>query len=210
MDIYFDLEDMGMTLENIASVTAGQIMTRVTADKDAGEQVVESVKVLVPKAIVSGVIVKEDLGDAELGKQIDEEKYTQEGDVVIKLSTPYDAAYVDEENAGIAIPSFCAAIRITDDDKMDARYLTAFLNSSYVRDELTAKVVGSTRPMIKITDIRALEVPELNMKDMQDIGKAFVLSGLKKATLQEMIDNETKLMENIVLASIKEGINNED
>lgn len=199
-----------MTLENIASVTAGQIMTRVTAYKDAGEQVVESVKVLVPKAIVSGVIVKEDLGDAELGKQIDEEKYTREGDVVIKLSTPYDAAYVNEENAGIAIPSFCAAIRITDNDKMDARYLTAFLNSSYVRDELTAKVVGSARPMIKITDIRALELPELNMKDMQDIGKAFVLSGLKKATLQEMIDNETKLMENVVLASIKEGINNED
>lgn len=199
-----------MTLENIASVTAGQIMTRVTADKEAGEQVVESVKVLVPKAIVSGVIVKEDLGDAELGKQIDEEKHTHEGDVVIKLSTPYDAAYVDEENAGIAIPSFCAAIRITDDDKMDARYLTAFLNSSYVRDELTEKVVGSTRPMIKITDIRALEVPELNMNDMQDIGKAFVLSGLKKATLQEMIDNETKMMENVVLASIKEGISNED
>ena len=199
-----------MTLENIASVTAGQIMTRVTADKDAGEQVVESVKVLVPKAIVSGVIVKEDLGDAELGKQIDEEKYTHEGDVVIKLSTPYDATYVNEENAGIAIPSFCAAIRITDNDKVDARYLTAFLNSSYVRDELTAKVVGSARPMIKITDIRALEVPELNMKDMQDIGKAFVLSGLKKATLQEMIDNETRLMENIVLASIKEGISNEN
>lgn len=199
-----------MTLENIASVTAGQIMTRVTADKDAGEQVVESVKVLVPKAIVSGVIVKEDLGDAELGKQIDEEKYTHEGDVVIKLSTPYDATYVNEENAGIAIPSFCAAIRITDNDKVDARYLTAFLNSSYVRDELTAKVVGSARPMIKITDIRALEVPELNMKDMQDIGKAFVLSGLKKATLQKMIDNETRLMENIVLASIKEGISNEN
>ena len=67
-----------MTLENIASVTAGQIMTRVTADKDAGNQVVENVKVLVPKAIVSGVIVKEDLGNAELGKQIDEEKYTQD------------------------------------------------------------------------------------------------------------------------------------
>ena len=93
---------------------------------------------------------------------------------------------------------------------MDAQYLSAFLNSSYVRDELIAKVVGSTRPMIKITDIRALEVPELDMKDMQDIGKAFVLSGRKKATLQEMINNETKLMENIVLASIKEGISNEE
>ena len=132
-----------MTLENIASVTAGQIMTRVTADKDAGEQVLGNVQVLVPKAIVSGVIVKKDLGNAELGKQIDEEKYTHEGDVVIKLSTPYDAAYVNKENAGIVIPSFCAAIRITDTDKMDARYLTAFINSPYVRDELTAKVVGS-------------------------------------------------------------------
>ena len=65
-----------MTLENIASVTAGQIMTRVTEDKDAGEKVIENVKVLIPKAISSGVIVKEDLGDAELSKQIDDYKYT--------------------------------------------------------------------------------------------------------------------------------------
>jgi restriction endonuclease S subunit len=198
-----------MTLENIASITAGQIMTRVTADKETGDQVRKSVKVLVPKAISSGVIVKADLGDAELTRKIDDDKYTHEGDVVIKLSTPYDAAYVTAEDAGIAISSFCAAIRITDKKKMDARYLTAFLNSSYVRDELTAKVVGSTRPMIKITDIRALKVPKLEVKDMEDIGQAFVLSGKKKTTLQEMIENETKLMENIVLASIKEGIDNE-
>ena len=198
-----------MRLENIASVTVGQIMTRVTADRDSGDNVVDTVKVLVPKAISSGVIVKEDLGDAELGKQIDEEKYTQAGDVVIKLSTPYDAAYVTEEYAGIAIPSFCAAIRITDENEMDATYLSAFLNSSYVREQLTAKVVGSARPMIKVTDIRALEIPKLSVEDRRDIGKAFILSGQKKATLQEMIDNESRLMENIVLASIKEGMGNE-
>ena len=93
-----------MILENIASVTAGQIMTRVTAGKDTGVQAVDNVKVLIPKAIVSGVIVKEDLGTAELSKQIDDEKYTHEGDVVIKLSTPYDAAYVTAEDVGIAIP----------------------------------------------------------------------------------------------------------
>lgn len=198
-----------MRLENIASVTVGQIMTRVTADRDSGDNVVDTVKVLVPKAISSGVIVKEDLGDAELTKVIDEDKFTQAGDVVIKLSTPYDAAYVTEEYAGIAIPSFCAAIRITDENEMDATYLSAFLNSSYVREQLTAKVVGSARPMIKVTDIRALEIPKLSVEDRRDIGKAFILSGQKKATLQEMIDNESRLMENIVLASIKEGMSNE-
>lgn len=198
-----------MRLEEIASVTVGQIMTRVAADRDSGDSVADTVKVLVPKAISSGVIIKEDLGDAELTKVIDEEKFTQAGDVVIKLSTPYDAAYVTEEYAGIAIPSFCAAIRITDENEMDATYLSAFLNSSYVRNQLTEKVVGSARPMIKVTDIRALEVPKLSVEDRRDIGKAFILSGQKKATLQEMIDNESRLMENIVLASIKEGIGNE-
>jgi len=198
-----------MRLEEIASVTVGQIMTRVTADRDLGDSVVDTVKVLVPKAISSGVIVKEDLGNAEITKVIDEEKFTQAGDVVIKLSTPYDAAYVTEEYVGIAIPSFCAAIRITDENKMDATYLSAFLNSSYVREQLTAKVVGSARPMIKVTDIRALEIPKLSVEDRRDIGKAFTLSGQKKATLQEMIDNESRFMENIVLASIKEGIGNE-
>lgn len=198
-----------MRLEEIASVTVGQIMTRVTADRDLGDSVVDTVKVLVPKAISSGVIVKEDLGNAEITKVIDEEKFTQAGDVVIKLSTPYDAAYVTEEYVGIAIPSFCAAIRITDENKMDATYLSAFLNSSYVREQLTAKVVGSARPMIKVTDIRALEIPKLSGEDRRDIGKAFTLSGQKKATLQEMIDNESRFMENIVLASIKEGIGNE-
>lgn len=198
-----------MRLENIARVTVGQIMTRVTADRDSGDNVVGTVKVLVPKAISSGVIVKEDLGDAELTKVIDKDKFTQAGDVVIKLSTPYDAAYVTEEYAGIAIPSFCAAIRITDENEMDATYLSAFLNSSYVREQLTAKVVGSARPMIKVTDIRALEIPKLSVEDRRDIGKAFILSGQKKATLQEMIDNESRLMENIVLASIKEGMGNE-
>lgn len=198
-----------MRLEEIASVTVGQIMTRVTADRDSGDSVVDTVKVLVPKAISSGVIVKEDLGNAEITKLIDEEKFTQTGDVVIKLSTPYDAAYVTEEYVGIAIPSFCAAIRITDENKMDATYLSAFLNSSYVREQLTAKVVGSARPMIKVTDIRALEIPKLSVEDRRDIGKAFILSGQKKATLQEMIDNESRFMENIVLASIKEGIGNE-
>lgn len=194
-----------MRLEDIANVIAGQIMTRVTDENSNGEEV----KVLVPKAIVDGIIVKEDLGKAVLSKEVDEDRYTQEGDVVIKLSTPYDAAYVTNDDVGLVIPSFCATIRITDANLVDAKYLSAFLNTSYVRNLLTAKVVGSGRPMIKITDIRALEIPEVSIKDMKDIGEAYVLSGKKKATLLEMIETESKLMENIVLESIKEGISNE-
>ena len=194
-----------MILENIADVIAGQIMTRVTEDNNDGEPV----QVLAPKAISNGIIIKEDLGKAVLSKDVDENKYTKEGDVVIKLSTPYDAAYVTSKDIGLVIPSFCATIRISNDNLIDAKYLSAFLNTSYVRNQLTAKVVGSSRPMIKISDIRALEIPEVPIKDMRDIGEAYILSGRKKEILLEMVQTESMLMENIILASIKEGTNNE-
>lgn len=194
-----------MKLEDIADVIAGQIMTRVTDKNNDGK----IVQVLVPKAVINGIIVKADLGEAELSKDVDESKYTKEGDVVVKLSTPYDAAYVTVEDSGLVIPSFCAVIRIKKRDLMDAKYLSAFLNSSYVRNQLAAKVVGSARPMIKISDIRALELPKVSMQDMNDIGEAYMLSGKKKTTLFEMVTTESRLMENIVLASIKEGMDNE-
>lgn len=197
-----------MVLEKVADVIAGQIMTRVSADNKENAEVIDTVKVLVPKSISDGVIIKENLGEANLLKMINEDKFTKEGDVVIKLSTPYDAAYVTKEDEGYAIPSFCATIRVKENE-LDAKYLSAFLNTSYVREILTSKVMGSVRPMIKVTDLRNIEIPEISMEDMHNIGEAYILSGKKKVTLQAMIEAETKIMENIVLASVKEGIKNE-
>lgn len=193
-----------MKLEEISNVVAGQIMTRVTAEDEVGE----AVSVLVPKAIVNGIIVKEHLGKAILNKSIDLEKYTRAGDVVIKLSTPYDAAFVSEDCAGLAIPSFCAVIRIKEECEVDSKYVSAFLNTSYVRENLTSKVKGSPRPMIKISDVRALDIPDISFQDMQNIGEAYRLSGIKKNILSEMIEEENKIMENIVLKSVKERIEN--
>lgn len=192
-------------LGDIANVTVGQILTRVK-NKNNEEK---TVHVLSPKAIVSGVINREDIGEAVVTKDIDEKKYTKEGDVVIKLSTPYDAAYVTEEMAGLVIPSFCAVVRAKEDAPVDTKYLSAFLNSSYVREQLVSKVVGSARPMLKISDINRLEIPEVTEQDMRDIGEAYILSGKKKLILNKMVRAEEKLMESIVLASIKGAERNE-
>ena len=52
-------------------------------------------------------------------------KFTKEGDVVVKLSTPYNATYVTKENEGLAVPSFCAIIRVKKDE-MDANICLLF------------------------------------------------------------------------------------
>ena len=133
-------------LNSVAEIVGGQILTRVISKNNDGT----SVPVLMPKAINSGVILKNNLGEAILEKDVKSDKYTRKGDVVIKLSTPYDAAYVMESEEGLLIPSFCAAIRITNNELMNAKYLTAYLNTSYVRNLLSLIVSDTNKPMIKI------------------------------------------------------------
>lgn len=194
-----------MKLEEFAEVIVGQIMTRVTADSNnEGKEI----RVLSPKAISNGVIDMDDIGTTVVTKEIDKDKYTREGDVVIKLSTPYDAAYITSESAGLAIPSFCAIIRLSD-NRVGAGYLSAFLNSKYVKNQLIAKVSGGVKPMVKVTDIRNLEFPTVSQTDMQDIGEAFLLSGKKKKALLDMIRTEEQTMSTIVMNSIIGGMRNE-
>lgn len=194
-----------MKLEDFAEVIVGQIMTRVTTD---GNDEGKTIRVLSPKAISNGVINIDDVGTAVIYKEIDNDKFTRKGDVVIKLSTPYDAAYITANTAGLVIPSFCAIIRKFD-SKINSEYLSAFLNSRYVRDYLTAKVSGGVRPMVKVTDIRSLEIPNISEADMKDIGEAFILSGKKKEVLLEMIRTEEQIMNTIVMNSIIGGMRNE-
>lgn len=197
-----------MKLKEVAKITVGQIMPRVSAENKNEEEIIGTVNVLAPKAISDGIIVKENLGELQICKKIDEEKFTKEGDVVVKLSTPYDATYVTKENEGLAVPSFCAIIRVKE-DKLDAKYLSAFFNTEYVREILKSKVMGSIRPMVKVSDLRNLDIPYVSEEDMADIGQAYILSGKKKSILSDMIETETKIMANIVLKSIKKGMENE-
>ena len=63
--------------------------------------------------------------------------------------------------------------------------------------------------MVKVSDLRNLDIPYVSEEDMADIGQAYILSGKKKSILSDMIETETKIMENIVLKSIKKGMENE-
>lgn len=196
-----------MKLGEIAEIVTGQNMTRISSENTAGETL-KTVKVLIPKAIVEGMVIEADLGTAEIVKELDANRYTQEGDIIIKLSSPYDSALIGEEQIGIAIPSFCAAIRVKDDD-YNRRYLTAVLNTESVRNGLAARVAGSIRPMIRISDLKDLDLPMISKGDMETIGRAFLLSGQKRHLLQEMADIERELMENIICMSMEGELRNE-
>lgn len=186
-------------------INSGQIISRVEAKEEVGEEVLEERKVLIPRAIAGGRVTHSDLGTVKLKKVVDEDRITRQGDIVLKLSTPYDAAYIEKDDEGLVVPSFCSVIRGVDSSKVDARFITAYINTDYVREVLKSKVAGTTMPMIKLSDVKDLEIPNVPLAKQKTLGKAYALSCQKQDLLREMLYNEQTLINAVILNAIREA-----
>lgn len=194
-----------MKLDEMVNVFSGQIISRVEAKEDVGDTVIEERQVLIPKAIYSGRVTHADLGSVKLKKAVDAERITKKNDVVLKLSTPYDAAYITEDDEGLVVPSFCCVLRTTKAG-IDPEFLAAFLNAEYSREKLKAKVAGSTMPMIKISDVKDFDIPDVSLRIQKNLGEAYSLSCQKQDVLRELLSNEQKLIESVVMNAVKKAI----
>ena len=198
-------------LGEVIDIYSGQIMSRVKADKpeSTGDGVATTnIKVIVPKAITSDGLISVDeiveekiivtdinvkdknTGEIEQVLPVDNKRITAVGDIVIKLSTPFDSATITEETAGCLIPSFCAIIRNKDIVNLD--YLQAFLNSKLCKEQLKAKVVGAVMTILSIGKIKEVEIPIPNIEQQLAIGKRYRETQLKIATLKKIVDLEAK------------------
>ena len=130
-------------LGEIAVIEGGQILKRVTADESAGDSVVCTRGVIVPKAISGdGTISLEELSSEKFKVELPESRVTRAGDIVIKLSTPYDSAIITRQTENLVVPSFCAVIR-RNPEKIDLLYLQAFLSGTFCREQLKKMVESS-------------------------------------------------------------------
>lgn len=164
--------------DNSGKIISGQIIRRITAKE--GEDYVRTAKVLLPKAMDNGCVVHSLLAEEKLISEPDQERFTKEGDVVIKLSTPYDSVIIGEDDEGILVTSFCAIIRGL--DLTTARYLTAYFNSSEFNNLAKASTSGSIVIVLAISFLRECLIPFPPREEMDNIGKEYMrLLEMKKA-----------------------------
>lgn len=97
-----------MLIKDIFDVQSGQVLSRISTKINQ----IAIGKVLIPKVISKGRILKEELQDIKLKNLLPENKLSMKNDIIIKLSTPYEACVIDDDNVGLVIPSFCAILRI--------------------------------------------------------------------------------------------------
>lgn len=168
-------------------IIGGQITSRIEC-KD-GDDLISTVKVLVPKSIEKGIVNHENLGTLNVKCELDEKKTTQLGDVVIKLSTPYDAALITDEDTGFLVPSFCVILRV-DGETVDKDYLVAFLNSKYCLSQIKDLVSGATMPMLSTGTLKKIRVLLPDMEVQKQMANDYAKALKKEKLLRRIIDLE--------------------
>ena len=176
-------------LEKFVDVTSGQIMTRLTAKDGADSDGVW--KVVIPKAITSdGFISIEDMPEEPLKAEPPLDRITRVGDIVIKLSTPFDSAIITEETTGCVVPSFCAIIRSNGILNID--YLRAYLASKYCKDQMKAKVAGAVMSILSIGKIKSIDIPVPSIDVQRQIGERYKKVQEKILIMNQIISLENK------------------
>ena len=188
-------------LEELCTLKTGAPTSRAKKIPEGIEP--RDVKVLLPRAMQASAIVDDELATEAVG-EVKEENFTHEGDVVIKLSTPYDSVYVDKAHEGIMITSFGMVLRKKPDAELDMQYLSMFLNLPQTNSVLQAVSTGQSvaMAMLKRQTVADIEVPLLPIERQRKLAALFQAVQERKRQYVRLIELDEELVTSQMTKSI--------
>ena len=163
-----------MKLKDIAEdIITGVLTRRVVYDGENNDPSLPDGKILVPKAINDGLIDHSLLQSVKLDREVKDKFYTKMGDVIMKLSTPYDSCSIDrEEDEGLIVPSFSVIIRGIKDG-YDPYFIMAFLSSKYAWNQIERLRSGRVLTILSNESVAELEIPEFSEPEIKRISERY-------------------------------------
>ena len=163
-----------MKLKDIAEdIITGVLTRRVVYDGEENNPSLPNGKILVPKAINDGLIDHSLLQKVKLNREVKEKFYTKMGDVIMKLSTPYDSCSIDrEEDEGLIVPSFSVIIRGIG-VKYNPYFIMAFLSSKYAWNQIERLRSGRVMTILSNESVAELEIPEFSKSEIERISERY-------------------------------------
>ena len=163
-----------MKLKDIAEdIITGVLTRRVVYDGEENNPSLPDGKILVPKAINDGLIDHSLLQSVKLDREVKDKFYTKMGDVIMKLSTPYDSCSIDrEEDEGLIVPSFSVIIRGIG-VKYNPYFIMAFLSSKYAWNQIERLRSGRVLTILSNESVAELEIPEFSEPEIKRISERY-------------------------------------
>lgn len=146
---YFKLGDSSTT------ITTGVVTSRKKCVDKNGYKY----KILTLKSFnENGYLDMQYLNEFISSEELDNKQLTQEGDIIVRLSYPNTAIYIDKELEGISVTSLFIIIRIKNNYILP-NYVQIYLNSEKAKRKLMGDTIGSALAIVKASSFRELEIP---------------------------------------------------
>ena len=163
-----------MRLKEITDdIITGVLTRRVVYEGENNDPSLPDGKILVPKAINDGLIDHSLLQSVKLDREVKDKFYTKMGDVIMKLSTPYDSCSIDrEEDEGLIVPSVSVIIRGIGDE-YNPYFIMAFLSSKYAWNQIERLRSGRVLTILSNESVAELEIPEFSEPEIKRISERY-------------------------------------
>ena len=180
-----------MELINMSEVQTGLVLVRKRADaidKDAHKYRMLTLKSFEPQGWVN-----EGELNVFFSKEKLENKYlTIKGDVIIRLTTPYTAICINDNQEGLVIPSNFAIIRLKGQIFIP-EFVALFLNSEIIEKKFFKSSISTTIPLIKTKHLRDVDIPEKPLAIQKKIVELNQLQIKEKMLLSSLMKEKEKL-----------------
>lgn len=180
---------MALTINDIAEVGSGLVIARKKSiyKKDT----IKSYKQLNLRAInKNGYIIESELEILDAKEIIDEYYLTHKGDIIIRLTDPFTAVYIDKDMEGIVISSNFCIVRCK--ENYSGEFLTYYINSDKAKKNLFSNLQGSIMKNINMTAIAELEIPNVPYDKQLIMGNLLVAQTKKLIILDKIKELEIK------------------
>lgn len=195
-----------MQLGDIADVKTGLVLSRKKAE--VKYEAKATYKLLSLKNITEdGIILTDYIEEFVSNDILDNHYFTCKGDVLMRLSQPNSAVYIDEEQSGLLIPSYFAVIKVYHDGFLP-QYVAWYLNSNEVKKELERSQAGSRIPSTNQNVLKTLPIAKIPLAKQKALIEVWKLHLREKELYQRLLKEKEQWFKGIsehIIYEILEG-----
>ncbi|MBK0075563.1 restriction endonuclease subunit S [Bacillus sp. S56] len=192
-----------MQLGDIAKIKTGLVLSRKKAEVNYNAKA--KYKLITLKNITEdGLIDNDSYEEFVSNDELDNHYFTKEGDVLMRLSHPHTAVFIEKQHSGLLIPSYFAIIKV-DQTKFLPEYIAWYLNSVIVKKELERSQSGSRIPSTNQNVLKTLPVVWATLSKQKALIELYRLHQKEKWLYKKLIEEKELLFQGISQQMLKDS-----
>ncbi len=188
-----------MKLDKIADISTGLVLARKKSSNNKGF----AYELITLKSFnENGYIEDKYLDDFISEEEIKNQYLTQEGDIIVRLSSPNTAVYITKEYENMVIPSLFAIIR-NKSNSINSQFIQIYLNSEKCKRRLASDTIGSAVSIVKTSTFKEIKIPEYTIQKQEKIIELNQIMIKEKILLNKLMDEKNKYHKTIMSKMFK-------